>query len=318
MNEEVAMTDTLLRSLREHLLDESEPLAGLLRKCLLLGAETGSDSLRQWARYELNGYEEGVELPSYRMLPAPTLMVDSFSGPNRTTGQAFDRLQLPPKARECVPEKMPFHQPIEELQKLAEQKTLSFTGPGLGFAVKRWNDVLDWRQQVTGMHFELSGSVITGILGQIRTQLVDMVADLTAETPLAELPGKAAVDAAVEQHIGTQYITTIQTANGPTAIGTGATAKSEGLSLDEAIRLIEAVRLASDESGEFEGKSELLEAAQDLRAEIVADSPSTGEVIKKAGRLQKLAEGVGLPLLTAAAAGAVEAVTGLALGGAFG
>lgn len=35
------MTDSLLRSLREHMLDESEPLAGLLRKCLLLGAETG-------------------------------------------------------------------------------------------------------------------------------------------------------------------------------------------------------------------------------------------------------------------------------------
>ncbi|MFF3869930.1 hypothetical protein [Micromonospora sp. NPDC001898] len=49
------MTDTLLRSLREHLIDESEPLAGLLRKCLLLGAETGSQTLRDWARKELNG-----------------------------------------------------------------------------------------------------------------------------------------------------------------------------------------------------------------------------------------------------------------------
>ena len=58
------MTDTLLRSLRDRLLDESEPLAGLLRKCLLLAAQTGSELLRQWARYELNGYDEGVELPS--------------------------------------------------------------------------------------------------------------------------------------------------------------------------------------------------------------------------------------------------------------
>ncbi len=32
------------------MLDESEPLAGLLRKCLLLGAETGSGSLRESVR----------------------------------------------------------------------------------------------------------------------------------------------------------------------------------------------------------------------------------------------------------------------------
>lgn len=311
------MPETLLRSLRERLLDESESLAGLLRKCLLLGAETGSNALRQWARYELNGYEEGIELPNYRMLPAPTIMVDSFSSNTRATNQPFHRMQLPMKAREGVPEKLPFHQPIEELEKLAEQKALSFTGVGLAYAQTMWNKELDWRQQITGMRFEISGSVIAGILGQIRTQLVDMIADLTADTPLAELPRKDAVDAAVGQHIGTQYNTTIEVANGPTAIGTRATATIQGLSIDEVLRLIDAVRLTSEESGEFDGKADLLEAAQDLRSEIQADSPNTGEVVKKAGRLQKIAEDVGLPLLTAAAAGAVEAVTGLALSGAF-
>ena len=49
------MGNTLLQSLRESVLDESEALAGLLRKCLMLGAQTGSDSLRQWARYEVSG-----------------------------------------------------------------------------------------------------------------------------------------------------------------------------------------------------------------------------------------------------------------------
>ncbi len=37
-----AVTDTVLQSLRTQILDESEPLAGLLRKCLMLGAETHS------------------------------------------------------------------------------------------------------------------------------------------------------------------------------------------------------------------------------------------------------------------------------------
>jgi hypothetical protein len=71
------VTDTLLRSLREHVLDESEPLAGLLRKCLLLGAETGSDALRDWARKELNGYDVEDDLPEYRRLAGVPISMDS-------------------------------------------------------------------------------------------------------------------------------------------------------------------------------------------------------------------------------------------------
>ncbi|MCV7746188.1 hypothetical protein M3B82_008105 [Micrococcus luteus] len=49
------MTSSLLTDLRERVIDEAEPLPGLLRKCLMLGAQTGSQSLREWARFELKG-----------------------------------------------------------------------------------------------------------------------------------------------------------------------------------------------------------------------------------------------------------------------
>ena len=52
------MTSSLLTDLRERVIDEAEPLPGLLRKCLMLGAQTGSQSLREWARFELNGYPD--------------------------------------------------------------------------------------------------------------------------------------------------------------------------------------------------------------------------------------------------------------------
>lgn len=312
------MTESLLRSIRERLIDESEPLAGLLRKCLLLAAETKSDSLRRWARYELNGYDEGIDLPSYRMIPTPPIKVDYVSGNTRVTNQTFLRVQLPEQAREFVPESLSFSQPVEELEKLAEQKSLSFTGGGLAYAQSSWGKELGWMQQITGMHFDISGTVILGILGKIRTQLVDLIADLTSDTPLAELPHKDSVDAAVGQHIGMQYNTTIKVANGPTAIGNSPVATTQNLNIEEVLKLIEAVVSASEESGEFEGKPELLEAAEELHSEITAGSPTTGEVVKKAGRLQKLSEGVGIPLLTAAVAGAVEAAVALALGGTFG
>jgi hypothetical protein len=311
------MTDTLLRSLRTQLLDEGEPLAGLLRKCLLLGAETGSNSLRQWARFELNGYNEGIELPSYRRLPTPPISVDSISGNTWAKNMTYNRLQLPTEAQKGVPEFLPLHQPVEELEQLAVQETLSFASVGLTYAQMIWNRELGPFQEITGLSFKLGGSAIAGVLGQIRTQLVDVVADLTADTPLEELPDKLRVDAAVGQHIGTQYNTTINGTRSPLAIGTKAMAKTVGLSVDDAIKMLDAVRVAASDVS-VEHRAEVLAAVEDLNSEARKVAPDTGEVVKKAGRLRQIATGIGVPTLSAAVAGAVEAFVSLAVGGTFG
>lgn len=312
------MTDSLLRALREKALDESEPLAGLLRKCLLLGAETGSDSLRQWARSELKGYAEGTEVPAYRSLPTPPISVSSISGNTHVQGQKFHRIELPQEAQKGVPEHFPLQQPIEELEQLATRGDVSFTSAGLAYAQMVWNQELDSPfQQIIGMSFTISGSTIAGVLGQIRTQLVDVIADLTASTPLTELPHKDQVDAAVGQHIGTQYNTTIHAANGPTAIGTKARATAEGISLHEAIQLLDAVRVAAEQVSGADS-AELLQAVEELRAVAEQAAPDTGEIVKKVGKLRAVADKIGLPVLTAAVGGVVEAFTSLAIGGAFG
>lgn len=80
----------LLRSLRERVLDEKEPLAGLLRTCLMLGAVTGSDVLRAWAGNESKGYEEVDSVPGYRRLQLP-LFADSVSGNWHATGQSISK-----------------------------------------------------------------------------------------------------------------------------------------------------------------------------------------------------------------------------------
>ncbi|MDN3309352.1 hypothetical protein QWJ90_00220 [Microbacterium oryzae] len=312
------MTDSLLRSLRDHMMDEAEPLAGLLRKCLLLGAETGSVSLRQWARKELHGYEDADELPGYRKLPTPPISADTLSGNTWASNMTYSVLQLPSAAREYFRDGFFLYQPIEELEKIAAQKSASFTGPGLAYAQHAWNKGLPFGQQVVNLRFTLSGSTFAGVLGQIRTQLVDLVADLTAGTPLEELPRKELVDAAVGTHIGTQYNTTIQTMNGATAIGDQARAKSEGLSVDDAIRLLDAVRTASGDVSDADAKSELLKAIEDLRGELQADSPETSAVVTKAGRLKEIAAKIGGAGVSAAASGVIEAVTALVMSGAFG
>jgi hypothetical protein len=312
------MTDSLLRALRETALDESEPLAGLLRKCLLLGAETGSDSLRQWARNELNGYEEGVDVPPYRSLLTPPISVDSISGNTHVRGQKFHRIELPQKAQKGVPEHFLLQQPVEELERLATLGDVSFTSAGLAYAQMVWNQELERPfQRIIGMSFIISGSAIAGVLGQIRTQLVDVIADLTASTPLTELPRKDQVDAAVSQHIDTQYNTTIHASNGPTAIGTEARASTKGISLKEAIQLLDGVRAAAEQVPGTDS-AELLHAVEELRATAEQEAPETGEVVTKVGKLRAAADKIGLPMLTAAVGGVVETFTSLAVGGAFG
>ncbi len=173
-------------------------------------------------------------------------------------------------------------------------------------------------QQVVGLRFKMQGSVVAGILGQIRTRLVDLIADLSADTPLTELPGKEQVDAAVGHRIGTQYNRTIHTASGPTAIGTRATAVIEqGVSAD-LFALIEEARKAAQQL-EDKRQEELLDAIECLSAEASkAAGADTGEMVKRAGRVRQLAEKIGVPSLTAAVGGAVEAAVGIAMAGGFG
>lgn len=312
-----AVTDTLLRSLREHVIDESQSLAGLLRKCLLLGAETGSDALRAWARNELNGYRDEDELPEYRQLVGVPISIDTLSGPNWARGQIIDRLQIPEEARQYVPETIPLRQGVDELERTASQDSVRFTSPGLAVAQSIWTQQLGMFQSVEGIRYVMSGSAFVGILGEIRTALIDMVAELTASTPLSELPSKAQVDDAVTRYVGDVYNTTIQGATGPLAIGDGAKAKSDGLSVGEVLQLLDGLN-AVVEMHCPEGEDEILEAVAELRAELASEQPDTGEVVKKAGRLRTLVGKIGGATLVASTEGAVGSIVQLAMSGALG
>ncbi|MFJ5545630.1 AbiTii domain-containing protein [Micromonospora chalcea] len=311
------MTETLLRSLREHLLDESEPLAGLLRKCLLLGAETGSEALREWARRELNGYGDEDEVPTYRKFHDVPISMDSTRGRFWRQGDIINRLNVPPAARKYVPEEITFKQPVEELQQLAEQKKLTITQSGLTVAQAVWNRELPPFHNIDSLSFVMSGSTVMGILGQIRTKLVDVVADLTADTPMSELPKKGQVDAAVNHRLGDIYNTTIQTTNGPLAIGAAATASTEGLTVEDALRLLDKVQQAAADIADTQ-RGELLDALTELRAAVESDEPDTGEVVKKVGKLRAIADKLGVASVAAATGGAAQAITELAVSGAFG
>mgnify|MGYP001506400562 CR=1 FL=1 len=173
------MTHAVLTALRDRVIDDTQPLPGLLRTCLMLGAETGSQSLREWARYELNGYTADAELPPYRRIYAG-MRISYVSGYNVVSGQAYAWYNLPSKAREIVPEQLELRGPLAELEQMAAQDSASFgTGP-LSVALQIINKDLPFGQQVHQLAYSVPGATLIGIVDRIRTTLVELVADLMA------------------------------------------------------------------------------------------------------------------------------------------
>ncbi|WP_394545982.1 hypothetical protein E7740_11125 (plasmid) [Micrococcus luteus] len=306
------MTEPLLTALRERVIDESEPLAGLLRKCLLLGAETGSKSLREWARSELNGYADDVEVPAYRVIHAG-MVISYVSGYNRVRGQPWSWYNLPAKAREIVPEQLSLRSPLAELEQMATRQSVHFGSGRLSMAMQILNSTLPVGQDVDELAYAVQGAALAGVVDRIRTNLVEFIADLTADTPLDQLPSTAAVDAAVKEHLGVQYTTHVYTPAGPVAVGEGAQAHAQG-SLEELVKALADLR----EQAEGEGEGELVEAVEELREAVQAETPDGAQVEEKAGRLSRVAEGLGNTAMTTAVSGVVEGATSLLMSGLFG
>jgi AbiTii len=84
----VRRAESLIDQIQTDALDDAVPVATALRKCIVLGGQSGSEALRDWATRELQGYEAEADLPPYRVVLAP-LMVDAVSGRTQITVSSF-------------------------------------------------------------------------------------------------------------------------------------------------------------------------------------------------------------------------------------
>ncbi|WP_124390621.1 hypothetical protein [Rhodococcus wratislaviensis] len=217
----------LLADLRERVLDESESLVGLLRKCLALGAVTGSDALRLWASRELKGYDAGVEVPAYRKLRLP-LYLDSVSlSQIIVRRQSVSRHQAPTDAQNLIPELVSFRMSIDHLIGMAESDdTQQIRLESLKFAASKWNAWQDNDPQIVDLYYQVSDTAIGGIVGVIRTTLVEMVLDMAKDVPLHQLPTRRQADAAVHVHVGgshDEYLVNVQDNSGVIGQGSAGT-----------------------------------------------------------------------------------------------
>lgn len=302
-----SMSDPLLVSIRDGII-AGRSLPDLLRACIFLGSDTGSDALQTWARCELEGYPEKAQIPDYRVLEHPPVFATMQTGYQVRHNVVVAPWNVPERAREYFPSTIRFTQPIRTISQYASADTPTFL-PGKLLALRDiFNQEYAPFQQIAGISVKLDSSYFAGLVDQVRTKLTSMVADMTSNNPLHGLPSAETVDRVVRQNIENYYNTTVEKPTGPTAVGTGATANQSGMTVDEVITLIDRLNVADYDLPE-EDQSEVEAVAGELRAELQSGKPDRTVVTEKKNRLQQIADKVGIPTFTAAIGGIAQSLT---------
>jgi len=205
-----AKTEGLLTQIEAAALDGNSDLVAALRKCVALGGQSGSESLREWASRELKGYGGGDELPPYRTVAAAV----AISGSTFTAiihSQQISPRDLPQEFRDVVSETLPLRQPITEIVAIVETtqsgdgNVVRMSLPGSTSVAALMNErarELDPDrmafQHVSNVFWEVHVTALVALVEGVRTTLVELVSEIRAGLPANdEVPSKELADQAV-------------------------------------------------------------------------------------------------------------------------
>lgn len=238
-------TNRLIDEIERDALDSNTPISTALRKLVALGGQAGSKELREWAGLELRGYVGSeVPLPDYRE-PGATLRIDGATFNAVITGQIISPSSLPDPMNKHIKEAVPLNGGVAEIEamiaraKQQDSGEVKLTLPRGQDIVRLMNYEMEQRgeyDRVTALYWCVSHVTLEGVIDQIRTRLVELVAEMRATMPdEAEVPSADAADNAVNVIVhGKKARFTVNTAqaSGTTATAAAATRpQAEGRSI---------------------------------------------------------------------------------------
>ena len=226
---------SLLDEIERDALDSKVRIADVLRKCVALGGQANSEELRDWASRELRGYSRDDELPEYRKIGAP-IGVDAMKGPGIIKGQRFAASALPDFVQEEVSEEFPLLNPIGEVEEIAtrfteKDDTVHFSLPMAAEIASYMNQKIgDPFQHIENLYWMVSPSVLFGVVDQVRTTLVELVAELRSTMPKdQEIPTPEAAANAVQVavHGGKRHKVMVAAPQAPASVAMNTETASE-------------------------------------------------------------------------------------------
>ena len=224
-----------------------------------------------------------------------------------------------------VPEQLRLQQPINELEHLAASHSgsgVTFTHAALQLLTARWNQ-LNRRERrgpmIERLYFLVGASQLAGVVDRVRTSLVEVVSDLTADISFDQLPDKRMVDTSVQIHMygsGDQNNIIVHGANrGVIGAGHQSHQVQNAPSLPTEVaerfgRLYEAL----DEIDDPDTRA-TIENAIDAYEESLTAPDSDPEQVRERGRLlSRLTESLGVTMLATGVFELVKAVSAAGLG----
>ncbi len=218
------VAESLLDQIEQDVLDENVSVATALRKCVALGGRSGSETLRDWATRELEGYYGSDDLPKYRIIAAP-IRLDGIAGNYQITGQAVPPSTLPDVARDHVKEQVELREGVGHIEELAKMPEIKIGLPGGGDLTRLMNaESSNPFQRIDTLYWAVSPAAVKGALDQIRTALMKLVAELRAATPAGqEVPSEAAANQAMNFVISGKRAKVNVTASQASGSGSNAT-----------------------------------------------------------------------------------------------
>ncbi|MFJ2019604.1 AbiTii domain-containing protein [Streptomyces nodosus] len=170
-----------LDRLEDDVLNESRPLAPILRQVIALGGHAHSEALRTWALRELQGYEgTDVPIPDYRRISAP-LVMDGFAGMYQFREQPVSMFDLPDFARDDLGNELRLGKGVGQIESLVA--TSAGQTVQLGDVMAADLAVLmsqNSQRQVLRLYWAVHPAALEGVLDQVRTRLVQLVGELRA------------------------------------------------------------------------------------------------------------------------------------------
>ncbi|WP_141810573.1 hypothetical protein [Nocardia bhagyanarayanae] len=208
---------------------------------------------------------------------------------------------------------MKVSQSVEELESLATSiKPRQHRHNGLLAAARRAEGIPFTR--VEQAYCLTSPAAMAGIVGKIRTTLVEMVADMTRDVPFDGLPPRNQVDSAVQVNLHgsrDQYHIKVGTNSGVIGQGPGSSQTQHVTNTGQELAdLLERLRTAVAEIGDDDDRADAARTVDDFEEAVCQDNPEPEAVRSRWRALQRMGAVFGGAFGGAVASETASAVVG--------
>lgn len=169
----------LLDEIKLDLTNENAALSNTLRKAKILASKLRLPEIKDWLKYELEGYPDRYKLPEYRIFKA--INFGTFSGPYQSMVRniTLPVYNLPDSLKDFV-NKLRITEGIGELESMLnnESKTIRRKWTQEQILIARDKVEMENGMALVDAYQPISESLIAGIVDNIKNKLLDFILDL--------------------------------------------------------------------------------------------------------------------------------------------